>query len=836
MGSLFRSEEMRLVQLFVQLEAAHDTLDELGELGLIQFRDLNGEVSAFQRHFVLEVKRADEMERKLRVFETHIAKFLNQSSVLTIDSDNIPAPSPKDMNELEVHFERLEEEVQQLDTNREILIRNNNELIEMRHVLDESVHIFEESSSGLARASFEAVAPSGSVYEMEAMGEGRDVEAGMAFGGRLSNLGSVSGTLERSKVQNYERVLWRVLRGNVFLRTSDISQSVMDPKTGEMTEKVVFIVFVQGQRALAKAQKVSEAYGANLYPISDSAEERTTMRREIQVRIDDLEMVLESSRERMCEVLSGIQANLKAWKVLVAKEKSIYHTMNMFNYDVGRQCLIAEGWCPAKSQNDIQLALRRANERSGALVPSILRPVETNDTHPTYHETSEFTGCFQEIVDMYGVNRYREVNPGVFTIITFPFLFGVMFGDVGHGMILLLVALFLFYQRRKTPEGQQPSDAVLNRHLILFMALFSIYCGFLYNECFAVSMDIFGSRYYYDIPNIKADNFEAQVRPGKEAYAYPIGVDPIWKGSKNELDYFNSLKMKMSVIMGVTQMVLGICLSVFNARYFKKAYNLYFEFIPQILFMLSIFGYMVFLIIFKWLTNWEEASMEAPRLLNLIIEMCLMPMQLSEKFHIYPGQHAVQLVLLAIAAISVPWMLLPKPFLLRRDHLKSVGSGRRRFEMIQEDGAERENVIEEAEGSEEEEHEQFEFSEVMMHQVIHTIEFVLGCISNTASYLRLWALSLAHSELATVFFERLFKATLEPPLGQWWAIFIGFAAWAALTMGVLLGMESMSAVLHALRLHWVEFMNKFYAGDGHKFQPFCYRTLLSKMEAAEKEL
>jgi hypothetical protein len=88
-----------------------------------------------------------------------------------------------------------------------------------------------QSSSGLARASFEAVAPSGSVYEMEAMGEGRDVEAGMAFGGRLSNLGSVSGTLERSKVQNYERVLWRVLRGNVFLRTSDISQSVMDPKT-----------------------------------------------------------------------------------------------------------------------------------------------------------------------------------------------------------------------------------------------------------------------------------------------------------------------------------------------------------------------------------------------------------------------------------------------------------------------------------------------------------------------------------------------------------------------------------------------------------------------------
>jgi V-type H+-transporting ATPase subunit a len=41
MGELFRSEEMQLVQLFIQAEAAHDTLDELGRLGLIQFRDVS---------------------------------------------------------------------------------------------------------------------------------------------------------------------------------------------------------------------------------------------------------------------------------------------------------------------------------------------------------------------------------------------------------------------------------------------------------------------------------------------------------------------------------------------------------------------------------------------------------------------------------------------------------------------------------------------------------------------------------------------------------------------------------------------------------------------------
>ena len=50
--------------------------------------------------------------------------------------------------------------------------------------------------------------------------------------------------------------------------------------------------------------------------------------------------------------------------------------------------------------------------------------------------------------------------------------------------------------------------------------------------------------------------------------------------------------------------------------------------------------------------------------------------------------------------------------------------------------------------------------------------------------------------------------------------FLGFAVWFAASLMVLCGMESLSAFLHALRLHWVEFQNKFYFGDGTQFVPY----------------
>ena len=83
---------------------------------------------------------------------------------------------------------------------------------------------------------------------------------------------------------------------------------------------------------------------------------------------------------------------------------------------------------------------------------------------------------------------------------------------------------------------------------------------------------------------------------------------------------------------------------------------------PQMIFLNGLFGYLCFLIIYKWIDG------STADLYTVLIDMFLSPGSIDEDGDLYGGQSTVQVILVLAAFFSVPWMLLPKPFILRARH------------------------------------------------------------------------------------------------------------------------------------------------------------------------
>jgi len=301
-------------------------------------------------------------------------------------------------------------------------------------------------------------------------------------------------------------------------------------------------------------------------------------------------------------------------------------------------------------------------------------------------------------------------------------------------------------------------------------------------------------------------------------------------------------------------MTFGIMLSLCNHIFFKDYLSIWFEFIPRLVFILCTFGYMIFMVIFKWCVEWNppecllpsnahEMICNPPNLIQTMIEMFLSPGSVASDKQLYSGQGIVQAILLVLAVFSVPVMLFAKPYAHKRAHLAKQKDAllnhlapnseeySARKSDDDKDGKDDKEIKEHTIVIEEGGHGgghggEFSFSDELIHNSIHTIEYVLGTVSNTASYLRLWALSLAHAELAQVFWDKMmaqYGYQESSPI----FIVIGFAVWFAATFAVLLCMDVLECFLHALRLHWVEFQNKFYYADGIAFEPFNFEVVIA---------
>ncbi|NWR39545.1 VPP3 ATPase, partial [Tachuris rubrigastra] len=833
MGSLFRSEEVCLAQLFLQSASAYSCISELGERGLLEFRDLNPKVSPFQRRFVGEVRRCEDMEKTFTFLQQELR---SAGRVLGPCLESPRAPLAREALRVQEQSEQLAQELREVTRNRASLRGRLRDLRQYLHVLRE------------AQRFTSLPAPLGSPPRPRALSEREPILDPSLHQHLERKINFVAGVIHPWRVTAFERLLWRACRGYLVASFVEMPEPMEDPATGESITWVIFLISYWGEQIGQKIRKISDCFHCQVYPYPESEAGLEDTITGLHSQIQDLSVVLEETEQYLAQVLDKVALALPAWHVQVQKMKAIYLILNQCSFDVTEKCLIAEVWCPVRDLTQVQDALRQGSYQSGSSVECFVQRVPTSESPPTLIRTNKFTAGFQSIVDAYGVASYQEVNPAPYAIITFPFIFAIMFGDVGHGLLMFLFALWMVLYE-DSPRLRQGTNEIWltffeGRYLILLMGAFSIYTGFIYNECFSKATVIFpsawsvatmanhsswSSAYLATHPSLTLDPNVTGVFRGP----YPFGIDPIWSFATNHLNFLNSFKMKMSVVLGIVHMGFGVVLGVFNHLHFKQRHRLVLEFLPEMIFLLALFGYLVFLIFYKWIKFSAANSLVAPSILIHFIDMFLFTSN-AENLPLYQGQVPVQTVLVVLALASVPVLLLGTPLYLwcRGARLTAVpvqpvATGEQEPLLEGQEAGNSVNATKEdvESGGHSPDAKHLDFSEIFMHQAIHTIEYCLGCVSNTASYLRLWALSLAHAQLSEVLWTMVMRNGFVGLSYVGGVVLVPvFAAFAVLTVAILLVMEGLSAFLHALRLHWVEFQNKFYVGAGYKLCPFAFAT------------
>ena len=166
-------------------------------------------------------------------------------------------------------------------------------------------------------------------------------------------------------------------------------------------------------------------------------------------------------------------SQIEFYKWYVQKEQYLYQELNKFK--AGDLLLFGLFWAPKSQVARIRGTLQQMRD-SNISGPEVSQRSYDKVMPPSYFKTNEFTGSFQEITNTYGVPAYKEVNPTVFAIVTFPFLFGVMFGDLAHGSLLFFTGLIMcmYYDKFKGTAIEQLANA---RYLITMMGFFATFCG-----------------------------------------------------------------------------------------------------------------------------------------------------------------------------------------------------------------------------------------------------------------------------------------------------------------------------------------------------------------------
>jgi len=292
------------------------------------------------------------------------------------------------------------------------------------------------------------------------------------------------------------------------------------------------------ERAIVEIEGLTEEYTSRLAEYESAEgppEELAEQSQKLREQLRTLGVQRREQLQRMRRVLE-VQRRIAEQKLMLLKSKRTFYL---------------EGWVPEKELKRTVECIEGASDRCAA---TMTEPPRHGEEPPTFLRNPSFIGPIESLVSGYGLPSQRELDPTKVMAITFPLIFGLMFADIGHGLLLLLFGLISIYLRRRMANLGDILKLVLGAgELYVLLGAFGVFGGLLFGELFGYHLDHFG----IEEPPL---GFLLELIPGIGTVFSPMD-DP--------------MKMfKLSIMFGVVQISIGIIFNLFNKlgeREYKQA-------------------------------------------------------------------------------------------------------------------------------------------------------------------------------------------------------------------------------------------------------------------------
>jgi V/A-type H+/Na+-transporting ATPase subunit I len=246
----------------------------------------------------------------------------------------------------------------------------------------------------------------------------------------------------------------------------------------------------------------------------------------LRQEIENIQKEIENQKSAIVQLHDSYEKQLQTLLWQVRASKLLADAMARFgklNYTY-----LIVGWVPTSK---LEALTQQLKQISGNIVieatPSLQRGSMTHSVPVALENTGMF-GAFQTLVTTYARPRYEEIDPTVLMTITFPLLFGAMFGDVGHGLLLVLLGWLLSSKRVEALKGISALGSI-----VLACGAVAMIFGFLYGSLF-----------------------------GSEAFFHDLfGFGALWLEPLHEINQI----LAVSIGAGVVILSLGFLLNIYNA-------------------------------------------------------------------------------------------------------------------------------------------------------------------------------------------------------------------------------------------------------------------------------